>query len=157
MKPFSDRMADLRTDAMHMARLTHYAGWVSNVEDDVEDASASDIASTAKDVDVGGFKLPSPDNIKGKQIRIDAWMKAVLIAHKLCEAHPHIDRPALGADPEGFVCLTWIDGPHGLALQLRGDRDFQWTQRDGNGKKTIRSDSLHDVAEAMRAVFRRPS
>lgn len=129
----SEKMTALAKDVESLALATGGVGWDRDTEDTVANPS-----------DLGGLPIPR-----------DQWGRALLIAGELTRANPSLDPPVPGADPEGFVWLTWTQGDkRGLALELRRGQ-FKWTQRDENGKKTITSDSLDDVAESMRTVFRR--
>lgn len=138
MSDFDRKMVRFAEDIDDIARATHYAGWVSNIED-----SASN---------EWGASLPNPENIKGQQIRRDAWSKTLMIGIALAKMLPGLDRPMPQAFEDGTTGLVWVHGNRGLALQILKD-GYLWTQHDSTKKQTIRSDSLGDVAEAMRAIF----
>lgn len=88
-----------------------------------------------------------------KVIGMSEYIKALTVAIILAKENPHLDLPIPGADPEGFVWLTYMDGAtRGLALELRKDK-YRWTQNSMGDKRTFESESLNDVAEAVRTVF----
>lgn len=95
-----------------------------------------------------------PTDVGGRPIYRDKWVRALAVGIGLAKAFPWLDAPVPGADPKGFCWLSWYQGDNrGLALEVH-DGLYRWTQRDPiGGKKTIESDSLDDVAEAMRSVF----
>ncbi len=94
---------------------------------------------------------------EAKVIPITEYVKALTVAIILAKENPRLDMPIPGADPEGFLWLTYLDGPsRGLALELRPGK-YRWTQSNLGDKRTFESDSLDDVAEAMRAVFPLPA
>lgn len=134
-------MADLLNDVRSLARATHFVGWASGVGDHAEAIGS----------------LADPGKISGKQIRMDQWMRGFMAAMALSKESPYLDRPIPAAYPDGFVGFTWTQGDRrGLRLEIRDD-GYVWTQNDENGKRTVKTDSLQDVAEAMRAVFPRVS
>ena len=93
------------------------------------------------------------DDQNCKVIPISHYIKALGVAIVLAKENPRLPMPVPGADPKGFVWLTWTDGDsRGLALELH-DRKYRWTQSAMGDKRTFESDSLNDVAEAIRAVF----
>lgn len=88
-----------------------------------------------------------------KIIPVTDYVKALTVAIILAKENPRLDMPTPGADPDGFLWLTYVDGEsRGLALELRPGK-YRWTQSNLGDKRTFESDSLDDVAEAMRAVF----
>ncbi len=93
------------------------------------------------------------DDQNCKTIGISEYVKALTVAIILAKEHPRLGLPIPGADPEGFLWLTYLDGPtRGLALELRPAK-YRWTQNALGDKRTFESAHLTDVAEAMRAVF----
>jgi hypothetical protein len=127
----SQKLVGLMKDIRELASVTGALGWDKGAEDLVSD----------------------PTDLGAKPIPMNEWLKAFFVAKEICEQNPGLDVPAPGADPEGFVWLTWTQGgSRGLALELRKGK-YKWTQRDGDGKRTIESDSLNDVAESARTVF----
>lgn len=82
----------------------------------------------------------------------DAWKCAALIDR----AVSHLPKPIPGADPEGFVWLTYETGGRRLALELHAsllEAPFRWTTiRDGM-PMTFSSHNAKDVIESIRAVF----
>jgi hypothetical protein len=93
------------------------------------------------------------DDQNCKIIPTSEYVKALTVAIILAKENPRLDMPTPGADPDGFVWLTYVDGPsRGLALELRPGK-YRWTQSNMGDKRTFESDSLDDVAAAMRAVF----
>ncbi len=88
-----------------------------------------------------------------KVVPVSEYVKALTIAIILSKENPRLEMPIPGADPDGFVWLTYIDGEtRGLALELRPGK-YRWTQSNMGDKRTFESNSLNDVAEAMRTVF----
>ena len=129
----SQRLDQLHNDMRELASATGARGW---------DKDPDEI-------------LLNPSDLGAKPIPLNEWMRALLIAGQLSEASPQAGMPVPGADPEGFVWLTWTQGDcRGIALELRKGK-YRWTQRSGEAKQTIESDSLNDVAESMRTVFLR--
>jgi hypothetical protein len=94
--------------------------------------------------------IADPTDLGAKPIPKDAWQRAFVVA--LAMSKIANIAPVPGADPEGFVWLTWTRGSRGLALELRPGK-YKWTQRDGAGKRTVESDSLDDVGQALRSVI----
>lgn len=93
------------------------------------------------------------DDPKCKIIDTDRYVHALTVAIILAKCNPRLDLPVPGADPEGFLWLTYTDGPdRGLALELCPGK-YRWTQSNMGDKRTFESTSLNDVAEAMRTVF----
>jgi hypothetical protein len=130
----SKKFEQLKADIGEMSLATASLGWDQSAEALVAD----------------------PTNLGAKPIPKAEWMRAFVIAVGLSRVAPYLDPPVPGADPEGFVWLTWTqDDCRGLALELhRGF--YKWTQRDGEQKRTHQSESLDDVGEAIQSVFRRP-
>lgn len=127
-------LAKLGLDFLELSRATGAFGWN---RDDQE------------------LTLVDPSQL-AKPIPKDVWNRAFVITLGLHRDLPsHVPLPIPGADPEGFVWLTWKspDERRGLALELR-DGLFKWTHSAPHlEKKTIQSDSLNDVTEALRTVF----
>ncbi len=95
------------------------------------------------------------DNQDCEIIPTSEYVKALTVAIILAKENPRLDMPIPGADPKGFLWLTYVDGPsRGLALELHPGL-YKWTQSCMGDKRTFQSDSLDDVAEAMRTVFPR--
>ncbi len=93
------------------------------------------------------------DRQDSKVIPITSYVKALTVAIILAKENPRLDMPIPGADPAGFLWLTYLDGEsRGMALELHEDK-YRWTQSNLGDKRTFESSSLDDVAEAMRAVF----
>ncbi len=93
------------------------------------------------------------DDQNCKIIPTSDYIRALTVAIILARENPRLDMPIPGADPEGFIWLTYIDGPsRGMALELHPGL-YKWTQSNLGDKRTFQSTSLDDVAEAMRAVF----
>lgn len=129
----SQQLEQLHNDIRELASATGALGWDRDPEE----------------------LLSNPSDLGAKPIPINEWMRALLVAAQLTESSPQVALPVPGADPEGFVWLTWMHGHNrGIALELRKGK-YRWTQRSGETKRTIESDSLNDVAESMRAVFLR--
>lgn len=152
MQTFDGKMRDLAVDIfgddhpmamLHprggLAAATRVTGWATNV--DQAEGTAIDPTITR------------PEDIAGKQINVDTWQRAFAVARSLAKLQPRLERPTMGAHPDGFPTATWVDGDRRvLDLQLRPE-GFRWCQQDEHGKRTIASDSLNDVAESMRTVF----
>jgi hypothetical protein len=126
----SQKIRGLSADVQKLASATGAIGWDREPEELIADPT-----------DLGAKPIPKSE-----------WMQALVIATELAQMNPLLDAPVPGADPDGFVWLTWAQGNRGLALEVRKGA-YKWTQRDSAGKKTITSDSLQDVAESMRTVF----
>ena len=93
------------------------------------------------------------DDPQCKVIPVSEYIKALTISVILMKENPRLDPPVPGADPEGFLWLTFLDGEtRGLALELRPGK-YRWTQSAWGDKRTFESSSLNDVVEAMHAVF----
>lgn len=84
------------------------------------------------------------------------WIKALTVAVCIMKAVPWVDMPVPGADPRGWVWLTFSNGAReGLALEIRPD-SYRWVQNALGDKKYYQSESLNAVVEGMRATFSRP-
>lgn len=81
------------------------------------------------------------------------YVKALTVAIILAKENPRLEMPIPGADPAGYVWLTYLDGDsRGIALEILPSK-YRWTQSNLGDKRTFESDSLNDVAEAFRTVF----
>lgn len=96
------------------------------------------------------------DDQKCKIIPVSEYVKALTVAIVIAKEQPHLSPPVPGADPEGFLWLTYQQGDtRGLALEIRKDC-YRWTQSAYGDKRRFESTRLEDVVEAMRSVFLRP-
>ncbi len=127
----SQKIAALVKDVDQLASVTGALGW---------DRSGEEL-------------IVNPSDLGAKPIPRDQWARAVVVAGMIAEKLPYLDPPVPGADPEGFVWLTWTQGDkRGLALEIRRNQ-YKWTQRSSESKRTIVSDSLDDVLASARTVF----
>lgn len=141
MLSWDHKMIELSRIFREMAKATRLTGWASDVGKDESSLVGAD--------------LTRPSDIAGRQIDAATWAKAFFTAMALAKVCPRLDVPEVGANPDGFVTLTWVDGGNRiLDLQLRPD-GYRWCQQGPTDKRTIQSDSLQDVAESMRATFDR--
>ncbi len=86
-------------------------------------------------------------------IGLSEYVRALTVAIILAKENPRLDMPIPGADPSGYLWLTYLDGDNrGIALELLPGK-YKWTQSNLGDKRTFESESLNDVAEAFRAVF----
>lgn len=96
------------------------------------------------------------DDQSCKVVPISEYVKALSVAIILAKVNPRLDMPVPGADPAGYVWLTYVESEsQGLALELLPGK-YRWTQTNMGMKQTFESQSLDDVAEAMRTVFPKP-
>ena len=94
------------------------------------------------------------DDQSCKVIGLSEYVRALTVAIILAKENPRLEMPIPGADPLGFLWLTYLDGDaRGMALELHPDGRYKWTQSNLGDKRSFESNSLNDVAEAMRAVF----
>jgi hypothetical protein len=97
-----------------------------------------------------------PKDLGAKPIPRAEWNRALVVAILVAQQFPHLDRPTPGADPAGFVWLTWRRGSDRFALQCHatGPR-YAWEQATSSSRRTFTSQRLEDVFEGLRAVFPR--
>lgn len=149
MKTFDHKMRDLYEDIFGwvddhgvrfegLAGKTRTTGWATDVEKPGEDRIGAD--------------LIKPSDVAGRQINNGTWIKSFFTAMALAKLRPNLERPVVGAHPDGFVTLTWQADNRMLDMQLRPE-GYRWSQQSEGGTTTIQSDSLEDVAESMRATF----
>jgi hypothetical protein len=143
MSDFHANMRDLAEDIKVLSSVTKAIGW---------DKTGEDIVA-------------NPQDTGAKPIAPGEWQEAMKVALKLGVAVAGLPRPTPGADPEGFVWLTYEMGEHRrVAVQLRADR-LVWTMKDALGDRThekrfvssiieTRNAAIRDLAEALRVVFR---
>ena len=149
MKSFDTKMRELAEDIF---------GWTSTIGVKCQGlAGKTRVTGWASDIGDGedriGADLTKPSDIAGKQIDQQTWTKAFFTAVALAKLRPSLERPVVGAHPDGFVTLTWLQGEHRMIdVQLRPE-GYRWAQKTPTGVTTIQSDSLEDVAESMRTVF----
>lgn len=111
--------------------------------------------------------VANPQDLGAKPVPYSDWHFALKCALKLGVANPWIKRPTPGADPEGFVWLTWNkDEPRQFELAIKEDR-FIFIMKDDMGKRTVErrferklvpsvDAAIRDVSEALRTVMPRP-
>lgn len=132
---FSESMCGLAADIANLASVTGGFGW---------DRGPDSLFADPKDL--GAKPIPKND-----------WLRAMDVAVMLGRANAYLPRPTPGADPEGFVWLTWSLAGRKFALELRKDA-FVWSREDelGNVRRHT-SSRLEDVGEALRTAIPRPT
>jgi hypothetical protein len=84
------------------------------------------------------------------------WKGAFERAQEIDRIVPGLPRPVVGADPAGFVWLTYRAGSRELALELRQslvEEPFVWTTRRDGMAVTHAASDLRELAESLRATF----
>lgn len=92
-----------------------------------------------------------------KPIGMAQWGAAIVTAGMIAEQVPQAGMPTPGADPLGFVWLTWeFKNGARLELELHADllaQRYEWTNvRDGMPARHS-SNELREVVEALRSVM----
>lgn len=131
---FSESMCSLAADIANLAKVTGGFGW-----DRGEDAL-----------------FANPSDLGAKPIPKNEWLEAMRVAIDLTRAAPHAGKPTPGADPEGFVWLTWEKSGTRFALGITKG-GYKWERRDGLGIRSEVSPTIADAAAAMRAAFTKPA
>ena len=115
----------------------------------------ADMASMPKwdeHVDENGKTIPGT----ALPIGAAAWNEAIALAAIVDRTVRGLPPPELGADPLGFVWLTWEAGTHRYALAIRrsliGAR-FSWTIRNELGEVTYDGSTVRALCESLRATF----
>lgn len=121
----------LAQQAMMMSKITRCSDW-----DSTGDVGQSDVSKMAK---------PIPP------VR---WGKAFQLARDMDDTLPNLPQPVFGADPLGFVWLTWERGERRFALGLKSNA-FAWEQHTPEVRRLGESQTLGDVVDALRATFPR--
>jgi hypothetical protein len=125
---FSESMCGLAADMVNLSRATGSFGW-----------------------DRGPDELFSdPKNLGAKPIPKNEWLRAMETAVSLCRANPKAGKPTPGADPEGFIWLTWERGSNRFSLAVKKGV-YAWERRDSFGAASHSSQRIEDVSEALRA------
>jgi hypothetical protein len=95
----------------------------------------------------------------GKPLGLQQWKDAFALALHLDEAVPGIVAPVPGADPEGFIWLTWrTKDDRALALELRADLTksaYRWTMTVDGEKRTYETTNanMRPLWECFRTTF----
>lgn len=130
ISPVSHKLRALAIEMGKLAEVTGCVGW---------DKDPDEIIS-------------NPTDLGAKPIPRNVWLRAFLVANPLAKLLPSLDAPIPGADPDGFVWLTWERGSLRFALEVRANK-YVWTRTNEMGPARFESARLEDVAEALRALF----
>lgn len=120
----------LATDILALSRATGGFGWDRDPNEFVAD----------------------PTDLGAKPIAKNEWLKALEVGIALTKSSPGLNRPVPGADPDGFVWLTWERGDNRFALALK-KAGMEFERRDAFGVCKASLPSLRDAAEALRAAI----
>lgn len=93
-----------------------------------------------------------------KPIGVAQWKGSVAVAAVVAQEVDWIEWPLLGADPDGFIWLTWENArkDRRVALQLRAslvEKRFRWTITRDGFELQHEADSFAPLIEAIKATF----
>lgn len=99
---------------------------------------------------------PKWDGASAKPIGMRNWNEALVSAVFVDENVHGLPVPTPGADPGGFVWLTWATESRRFALSLTTslvDKKYRWTRTVYGIESSYEADSWRDVIESMRSTF----
>lgn len=99
---------------------------------------------------------PKWDNENAKAIGVQQWVEVWALAQII---HRTVDlpKPTPGADPKGFMWLTWEKDGRKFALEIHPGllvrHMYEWTTTDMGIPTRHKSVSLRGVVEGLRSLF----
>jgi hypothetical protein len=108
-----------------------------------------------RDVDV--LDSATPGQVGALPIGVRLWSEALMLAIAVSMETPGLPVPVPGADPKGFIWLTWSQDTTDLALQLQqgllARYSYVWDTTLWGVRSRHESVRLKDVMEALQAAF----
>jgi hypothetical protein len=100
---------------------------------------------------------PKWDDARAAAIGVQQWIDVFSLALVLDRALPGLPKPEAGADPGGFMWLTWRTKSAEFALQIHPGLlvrfMYQWTVTRFGVPNDHRSATLTGVAESLKTTF----
>lgn len=111
------------------------------------------LASIMSEPEWGDMKVPA-----AKAIGIAQWRSAIAVAGIVVRECPEAGWPVPGADPDGFIWLTWSSALRTSQVQLEihhgAHREpYAWSQLRFGNKTEHASKAIRDLIESVRATF----
>ena len=100
---------------------------------------------------------PKWDGANAKAIGVQQWIEIYTLAQILDRQVAGLPKPIPGADPDGFMWLTWRTDEREFALEVRPGllvrNTYAWTATQMGIPRRHQAAQLRSVVEGIRAVF----
>jgi hypothetical protein len=105
---------------------------------------------------MGATSTAKWDDASAKAIGQAQWDGVWKLAIEIDNHVRSLPVPTPGADPLGFIWLTYAAGERKFELELHADltrKPYRWTITKDGMKSSHQSDKKHELLEALRATF----